>query len=134
MIATDAYNQYVSATGAVFDSKVGLLRITSAQFANLKSLFFITGGVCLLLHPIYIDSHPMCVFRTATSLLLTLKSGLVRSTPYWAAVPAVSISSLGILEELLVRASISSMALASLSATTPYTTQAADVLDLPLLH
>ncbi|KAG6840770.1 hypothetical protein C0991_004555 [Blastosporella zonata] len=43
-IATDAYNRYRSATGAVLDSNTGLLRITSAQFANLKSLFFTING------------------------------------------------------------------------------------------
>ncbi len=40
----DAFNLYKSATGAVLDASTGLLRITSAQFANLKSLFFIIGG------------------------------------------------------------------------------------------
>jgi cathepsin E len=45
LIASDAYNRYVSATGAVFDNATGLLRITSAQLANLKSLFFHINGV-----------------------------------------------------------------------------------------
>ncbi|GLB35829.1 putative peptidase A1 [Lyophyllum shimeji] len=47
LLATDAYNRYVSATGAVLDSNTGLLRITSAQFANLQSLFFTINGVTL---------------------------------------------------------------------------------------
>jgi hypothetical protein len=45
LIASDAFAQYVSLTGAVFDNSVGLLSITPAQYANLKSLFFVTGGV-----------------------------------------------------------------------------------------
>ncbi|KAI9450014.1 aspartic peptidase domain-containing protein [Lactarius psammicola] len=44
LIATDAFNLYKAATGAVNDASTGLLHITSAQFANLKSLFFIIGG------------------------------------------------------------------------------------------
>ncbi|KAI0046631.1 aspartic peptidase A1 [Auriscalpium vulgare] len=44
LIATDALTRYRSATGAVLDNTTGLLRITSAQFSNLKSLFFTTGG------------------------------------------------------------------------------------------
>ncbi|KAG6817906.1 hypothetical protein H0H87_012374 [Tephrocybe sp. NHM501043] len=43
-IATDAYNRYRTATGAVLDNTTGLLRITSAQFSNLKSLFFTING------------------------------------------------------------------------------------------
>ncbi len=45
LLATDAYNRYLSATGATLDSTTGLLRITTAQFSNLKSLFFNIGGV-----------------------------------------------------------------------------------------
>ena len=40
----DAFNRYRSATGAVLDNNVGLLRLTTAQFANLQSLFFTIGG------------------------------------------------------------------------------------------
>lgn len=40
----DAYNSYVSATGAVVDEGTGLLSITSAQYGNLQSLFFDIGG------------------------------------------------------------------------------------------
>ncbi|KAG6893746.1 hypothetical protein C0992_008773, partial [Termitomyces sp. T32_za158] len=43
-IATDAYNRYCSATGAVLDGTTGLLRITSSQFSNLESLFFTING------------------------------------------------------------------------------------------
>ena len=45
LIATDAYEKYVSATGAVFDSTVGLLSVTQEQYDNMKSLFFVVGGV-----------------------------------------------------------------------------------------
>jgi cathepsin E len=45
LIASDAFSRYRSATGAVLDSATGLLRITSAQFANLQSLFFTISGV-----------------------------------------------------------------------------------------
>jgi hypothetical protein len=45
LIATDAYNRYVAATGAVLDSATGLLQITSAQYANLQSLSFHINGV-----------------------------------------------------------------------------------------
>ncbi|KAI0296358.1 aspartic peptidase domain-containing protein [Multifurca ochricompacta] len=44
LIATDAFDRYTSATGAVLDATTGLLTITPAQFANLQSLFFTTGG------------------------------------------------------------------------------------------
>ncbi|KAH9036481.1 aspartic peptidase A1 [Lactarius pseudohatsudake] len=44
LIATNGFNLYKSATGAVLDANTGLLRITAAQFSNLKSLFFIIGG------------------------------------------------------------------------------------------
>lgn len=45
LIASDAFSRYMSATGAVPDSNTGLLRITTAQYANLQSLYFTTGGV-----------------------------------------------------------------------------------------
>jgi len=44
LIASDAFDLYKSATGAVLDGTTGLLRITSAQFANLKTLVFTIGG------------------------------------------------------------------------------------------
>jgi len=40
LIASDAFTKYVKLTGAVANNDVGLLQITSAQFANLKSMFF----------------------------------------------------------------------------------------------
>ncbi|KLO10453.1 acid protease [Schizopora paradoxa] len=45
LIATDAFQRYQRATGGVMDSATGLLKITPAQFANLKSLFFKINGV-----------------------------------------------------------------------------------------
>ncbi|KAF9031013.1 acid protease [Hymenopellis radicata] len=43
LLATDAYDKYVCATGATFDTNTGLLRITPAQFSKLESLFFNIG-------------------------------------------------------------------------------------------
>ena len=40
MIATDAFEAYKIATGAVLDDATGLLKITNDQYANLQSLFF----------------------------------------------------------------------------------------------
>ncbi|KAH9982951.1 acid protease [Lactifluus volemus] len=51
LIATDAYHRYLAATGAVRDSTNGFLRITPAQYSNLKSLFFTTGGRTFELTP-----------------------------------------------------------------------------------
>ncbi|KAI0797337.1 aspartic proteinase precursor [Irpex lacteus] len=51
LLATDAYNAYVNATGAVLDSTTGLLNITSAQYEKLDSLFFELGGVSYELTP-----------------------------------------------------------------------------------
>jgi cathepsin E len=48
---TDAFNRYRAATGAVLDSTTGLLRITPAQYSNLKSLFFTIGGTTFELTP-----------------------------------------------------------------------------------
>jgi cathepsin E len=45
LIATNAFNRYRQLTGAVPDSATGLLRLTSAQFANLQNLSFIINGV-----------------------------------------------------------------------------------------
>ncbi|KAF8078962.1 aspartic peptidase A1 [Lyophyllum atratum] len=45
LIATDALARYRAATGAVADRNTGLLRITSAQFSRLQSLFFTINGV-----------------------------------------------------------------------------------------
>jgi cathepsin E len=43
-IATDAYNAYVAATGAVYDGQsTGLLAITEAQYAALEPLTFNIG-------------------------------------------------------------------------------------------
>ncbi|KAI0786915.1 aspartic proteinase [Abortiporus biennis] len=43
MIATDAFQAYQTATGAVPDSNTGLLTVTADQFASLESLFFTIG-------------------------------------------------------------------------------------------
>ena len=49
LIATNAFSTYQSDTGAVLDDTTGLLRITSTQYKNLKTLTFVVGGVCTLL-------------------------------------------------------------------------------------
>jgi cathepsin E len=49
LLATNGFNAYQKATGAVLDNATGLLRITAAQFAALPSLSFITGGATFTL-------------------------------------------------------------------------------------
>ncbi|KAH8099771.1 acid protease [Cristinia sonorae] len=44
LIASDALARYQRATGAVFDNNTGLLRLTTAQFNSLQSLFFTIAG------------------------------------------------------------------------------------------
>ncbi|KII85701.1 hypothetical protein PLICRDRAFT_701179 [Plicaturopsis crispa FD-325 SS-3] len=51
LIASDALRRYQTATGAVNDERTGLLRITSAQFSALKSLFFNINGASFELTP-----------------------------------------------------------------------------------
>ncbi|KAI0708411.1 acid protease [Earliella scabrosa] len=51
LLASDALAAYQTATGAVFDNNVGLLRLTPAQFANLESLFFHIGDTTLEFTP-----------------------------------------------------------------------------------
>ncbi|KAH9926239.1 aspartic peptidase domain-containing protein, partial [Epithele typhae] len=51
LISTDALTRYTRATGAVQDNATGLLRLTTAQFANLQSLFFTINGVNFELTP-----------------------------------------------------------------------------------
>ena len=48
---TDAFSKYKSATGATADSATGLLKITSAQYANLQNLVFTIGGTTFTLTP-----------------------------------------------------------------------------------
>jgi len=45
LIASDAFTRYRTATGGVNDAATGLLRLTTAQFASLQSLFFVIAGV-----------------------------------------------------------------------------------------
>ncbi|PSR71071.1 hypothetical protein EW026_g3656 [Hermanssonia centrifuga] len=51
LIASDAFSKYKSATGAVADNATGLLRLTTAQYANLQNLVFTTNGVSYTLTP-----------------------------------------------------------------------------------
>ena len=45
LLATGAFSQYQRLTGAVSDRNTGLLRLTTSQFANLQSLFFVNPAV-----------------------------------------------------------------------------------------
>ena len=49
MIASDAFDSYQKATGAVLDQATGLLTVTSTQYANLKGISVAVSGVCILL-------------------------------------------------------------------------------------
>ncbi|EDR01383.1 aspartic peptidase A1 [Laccaria bicolor S238N-H82] len=51
LLATDAFNRYSSATGAVPDDNTSLLRITPAQFSALQGLVFTINGVLYTLTP-----------------------------------------------------------------------------------
>ncbi|KAI5119244.1 hypothetical protein M0805_008795 [Coniferiporia weirii] len=44
LIASDAFSKYTSATGASEDETTGLLKISTANYASLESLFFKIGG------------------------------------------------------------------------------------------
>jgi len=43
LIATNGFNKYKTATGGVLDNNTGLLKVTSAQFAKLPTLSFVTS-------------------------------------------------------------------------------------------
>jgi len=49
LIATNAFQAYQRATGAVLDNATGLLRVTTAQFNALKPLNFVIGGTTFAL-------------------------------------------------------------------------------------
>ena len=57
LLATDAFEAYKTATGAVLDDATGMLKITNDQYTNLQSLFFTRFNVSnrflllLRLHP-----------------------------------------------------------------------------------
>ncbi|KDR68915.1 hypothetical protein GALMADRAFT_77916 [Galerina marginata CBS 339.88] len=44
LLAANGFTKYKAATGGVLDNATGLLRLTTAQFASLQSLFFVIGG------------------------------------------------------------------------------------------
>ncbi|KAF8808105.1 acid protease [Phlegmacium glaucopus] len=73
LIATNALNSYKSLTGAVVDSRTGLLKITSTQFANLKTLSFVVSGVSFGLTPngqLWPRNLNTLIGGTASSILL----------------------------------------------------------------
>ncbi|TFK77430.1 aspartic peptidase A1 [Pluteus cervinus] len=51
LLASNAFDSYQSATGAVLDQTTGLLKITSAQFAKLQPLNFNIAGTTFVLSP-----------------------------------------------------------------------------------
>ncbi|KAI6015052.1 aspartic peptidase domain-containing protein [Pisolithus orientalis] len=51
LIASDAFNQYQSLTGAVLDSATGMLQITTSQYEALQDLDFYINGVTYTLTP-----------------------------------------------------------------------------------
>ncbi len=75
-IASNAFTKYRTATGATLDSSTGLLRITSAQYAKLSSLFFNINGVSFA--PFFLMTAADFAFRYRMSSHPMLKSGLVR--------------------------------------------------------
>ncbi|KAF8808106.1 aspartic protease [Phlegmacium glaucopus] len=73
LIATNALNSYKSLTGAVVDRRTGLLKITSTQFANLKTLSFVVSGVSFGLTPngqLWPRNLNTLIGGTASSILL----------------------------------------------------------------
>lgn len=44
LLATDGFDAYTAATGSTLDQNTGLLSISSANYANLQSLFLNVGG------------------------------------------------------------------------------------------
>ncbi|EJD41333.1 family A1 protease [Auricularia subglabra TFB-10046 SS5] len=51
LLATEAYDAYVNATGAVLDGDLGLLRLTKAQYKRLRPLTFHIGHTAFVLTP-----------------------------------------------------------------------------------
>jgi cathepsin E len=51
LMASNGFDAYQTATGAVPDDNTGLLTLTSTQFNNLQSLFFTAGGATFQLTP-----------------------------------------------------------------------------------
>ena len=69
----DAFNKDANLTGATTDSTTGLLTITSAQYANLETLWFNIGGT----------ARPMRRFGRVRSTLLAWAVNLTRYTSSW---------------------------------------------------
>src|SRR6266550_6686032 len=44
-VTSDVYKTIQNMTGAVLDNDTGLLKVTKTQFADMKSLYIVTGGV-----------------------------------------------------------------------------------------
>ena len=131
LIATNAFTIYESLTGGVLDNNTGLLKVTSTQFADLETLSFVVGGVCILYYSHSVWKTHIIFFATRFHLdwLPTVKSGLVPLTltlvvfqePFtWLSVILVTIVDLD---------STLSTARPSSSDSTLYSTLATSVLD-----
>ncbi|ORX64579.1 aspartic proteinase from Irpex Lacteus [Basidiobolus meristosporus CBS 931.73] len=69
LLPTDAFQKYLKATGAVIDKATGLPKLTSAQFAKLKSLFITIGGTTLEL------TANACIFPRALNTQIGGEAG-----------------------------------------------------------
>jgi hypothetical protein len=75
-VLSDAFNRYVSATGAVHDGATGLLSITPAQYDSLQSLFFEIGGATFEFTPnaqIWPRSLNSAIGGSASGIYLVIK-------------------------------------------------------------
>lgn len=114
----DAFTRYQRATGAVADNNTGLLRLTTAQFANLQSLFFTINGVrSNIVEIVYLNANTTFP-RSHLSSLQTHKHGLAHSTLISEALLTTCTSSLVTSERPLVKDSTSSMYVYSVSCNT----------------
>ena len=76
LMATNAFDAYVKATGATQDQTTGLLTISNENFNNLESLFFNIGDVRDLLRGYTDVNTKIVVYSNPTSSLPTLRYGL----------------------------------------------------------
>ncbi|KAG2109115.1 acid protease [Suillus cothurnatus] len=77
LIASDAFDKYKSATGATLDKSTELLKISSEQYNQLSSLYFIIGGVTYELTPngqIWPRSLNSAMGGTADGIYLVISS------------------------------------------------------------
>ena len=129
LIATNAFTKYESLTGAKLDPDTGLLKVTSAQFAALKTLSFVVGGVCILCHSRSVWKLIYILIRLHSDWLPTVKSGLVPLTLTLVVLRAPFIWLLATLVAIVDLDSTLSTARLSSSDSTLYSTPPTSVLD-----